>query len=192
MFNRKDYFYKKAKEEGFRSRAAYKLLEIQKKYKIFKKGDYVLDLGCAPGGWIQVAIRFIGKNGKIKGIDLLDVKPFNNSNIEIIKGDIFDYDFSQEKFDVIISDMAPNTSGIKHADYFKSYELCETAFYIAKKSLKNHGNLVLKIFQGKEFNELRGKLKKNFKIISVFKPKSSRSTSSETYLVCKDFIKEEA
>lgn len=183
-FNRKDHFYKKAKSEGYRSRAAYKLIEIQKKYKIFKRGDYVLDLGCAPGGWIQVALKFIGKTGKIKGIDLLDVKPFNNSNVEIIKGDINEHDFGEEKFDVIISDMAPNTSGIKHADYYRSYELCEKAFNIAKKNLKKGGNLVLKIFQGKEFNDLRGQLKRNFEKISVFKPKSSRSSSVETYLIC--------
>ncbi len=186
-FNRKDFYYKKAKEEGYRSRAAYKLIEIQKKYKIFKKGDYVLDLGCAPGGWTQVALKYIGKKGKIKGIDLLDVEPFKEDNVEIIKGDIYEYDFKDEIFDVIISDMAPNTTGIKHADYFRSYELCEYAFNIAKKSLKKGGNLVLKIFQGKEFNELRGTLKKSFEQIMVFKPKSSRSSSVETYLVCKGF-----
>ncbi len=185
MYKRKDYFYKKAKEEGFRSRAAYKLIEIQKKYKIFKKGDYVLDLGCAPGGWIQVVLKFIGKDGGIKGIDLLDVKPFKEENVEIIKGDIYEYNFENEKFDVIISDMAPNTSGIKHADYYRSFELCEYAFKIAQNCLKNNGNLVMKIFQGKEFNELRGVLKKNFKEVSVFKPKSSRSSSVETYIVCK-------
>jgi len=185
MYNRKDYFYKRAKEEGFRSRAAYKLIEIQNKYKIFKKGDYVLDLGCAPGGWIQVALKYIGKNGKIKGIDLLDVKPFKESNVEIIKGDINEYNFNGDSFDVILSDMAPNTSGIKHADYYRSYELCLKAFEIAKNNLKREGNLVLKIFQGKEFNDLKAQLKKEFNQVITFKPKSSRSTSSEVYLICK-------
>ena len=185
MFNRKDYFYRKAKDEGFRSRAAYKLLEIQNKYKIFKKGDYVLDLGCAPGGWIQVTLRFIGKSGKIKGIDILNVDPFKEKNVEIIKGDIYEYNLNNESFDVILSDMAPNTSGIKHADYYRSYELCLKAFEIAKSNLKRDGNLVLKIFQGKEFNELRAELKKEFNQVITFKPKSSRSTSSEVYLVCK-------
>ena len=184
MYKRKDYFYKKAKEEGFRSRAAYKLIEIQKKYKVFKKGNYVLDLGCAPGGWIQVALKYIGKSGKIKGIDLLEVKPFQEKNVEIINSDISNYNFSEEKFDVILSDMAPNTTGIKHADYYRSYELCEKAFDIADKYLKKDGILVLKIFQGKEFNDLRVELKKSFEKVSVFKPKSSRSSSVETYLVC--------
>ena len=184
MYKRKDFYYKQAKEKGFRSRASFKLIEIQKKYKILKNGDYVLDLGCAPGGWIQVALKYIGKKGKLKGIDLLEVQPFKEENVEIIKCDINEYNFPDEMFDVILSDMAPNTSGIKHADYFRSYELCEKAFEIAKNNLKKGGNLVLKIFQGKEFNDLRNELKKNFKKVFVFKPKSSRSTSVETYLIC--------
>ena len=189
MFKRKDFFYKKAKDEGYRSRAAYKLIEIQKNFKIFKPTDNVLDLGCAPGGWIQIVSQYV--KGKIVGIDLLEVKPFKNKNIIILKGDIESTDIMSalpvKEFDVIISDMAPNTSGIKHADYYKSFELCKSAFKIAEKHLKKGGNFVVKIFQGNEFTQFYKELKKYFSSVKIFKPKSSRGTSAETYIVAKNF-----
>jgi len=189
MFKRKDFFYKKAKNEGYRSRAAYKLIEIQNKFKIFNKRSNVLDLGAAPGGWLQVANKYVN-SGKIFGIDILEIEPIEN--ITIIKGDITEIDlkkyFGQIKFDVILSDMSPNLSGVKHADYFKSYNLSLTAFDIAKKYLKINGNFVVKIFKGKEFDDFNKILKKHFQKVKIFKPKSSRDSSAETYIVCKNFL----
>ncbi len=190
MFKRKDFFYKKAKNEGYRSRAAYKLLEIQKNFKIFKNNSNVLDLGCAPGGWLQVTSKFV-KNGKIIGVDLLDVEPVNINNVKIIKDDIFneeiEKEFENNKFDVILSDMAPNLSGIKHADYFKSYELCLKAFSIVEKFLAPNGSFVVKIFRGKEFDDFRKNLNKYFSKVKIFKPHSSRDSSAEIYIVAKNF-----
>ncbi len=191
MFKRKDFFYKKAKTEGYRSRAAYKLIEIQKKFKIFQKNSYVLDLGAAPGGWLQVVKKYV-KNGKIVGIDLLNIEPIEN--VEFIQGNIYEIDiekiFNNIKFDVIMSDMAPNLSGVKHADYFKSYELAVKSFNIAKKYLKNNGNFVVKIFKGKEFDDFTKLLKKHFNLVKIFKPASSRNTSAEIYVVAKNFLEQ--
>ncbi len=186
MYKRKDFFYKKAKNEGYRSRASFKLKEIQKKFKIFKNNYNVLDLGCAPGGWLQVASEYC-KNGIIVGIDILPTEPIECQNIKIINGNIFDDSVIKQindiRFNVILSDMAPNTSGIKHSDYYKSYELCLTAFEISGKLLREHGNFIVKIFQGREFEDFYKLLKKYFKIVKIFKPQSSRDTSAETYIV---------
>jgi 23S rRNA (uridine2552-2'-O)-methyltransferase len=190
MYKRKDFFYKKAKNEGYRSRAAYKLLEINKKFKIFKSSHNVLDLGCAPGGWLQVVSRLCS-NGSVYGIDLLKTEPLNLKNVFIIQGDILDSSVTEKikhvKFNSVISDMAPNTSGIKHADYFKSFELCKTAFKIAKLHLKNNGNFIVKIFQGREFEDFYKSLKKHFDSVKIFKPQSSRDSSSETYIIARNF-----
>ena len=191
MFKRKDFYYKKAKDEGYRSRAAYKLIEIQKKFKIFNKNSTVLDLGAAPGGWLQIAGKY-ATTGKIIGIDLLDIAPIEN--IKIIREDIYKIDlnktFENLKFDVILSDMAPNLSGIKHADYFKSYELALKAFDIVEKYLKNNGNFVVKIFKGREFEDFTKVLKRTFKNVKIFKPNSSRDSSAEIYIVAKNFLEQ--
>ena len=193
MFKRKDFFYKKAKNEGYRSRAAYKLIEIQKKFKIFRDSSNVLDLGCAPGGWLQVALKFVTK-GIIIGIDLLEVEPIKSNNIKIIKNDIFNEDIEKEfesiKFDVVLSDVSPNLSGIKHADYFRSYEFSLRAFSIAKKYLAPNGSFVVKIFRGREFEDFKKNLNKYFKQVKIFKPISSRDSSAEIYIVAKNYLEE--
>ncbi len=192
MFNRKDSFYKKAKEEGYISRAAYKLLEIEKKYKIFRQNSNILDLGCAPGGWLQVAAKFVTK-GSIVGVDILDVNPLGFKNIEIIKDDIFDVmlreNFKNRKFDLILSDMSPNLSGIKHADYYRSFELCNVAFTVVQNQLDKNGNFVIKIFRGVEFDQFVKSLKPYFSEVRIFKPQSSRDTSAEIYIVSKNYLK---
>ena len=155
----KDYYYKKAKKEKYRSRASYKLKQINAKYKLIKNGDKVLDLGAAPGGWTQVAREVVGSNGLVVAVDLQEIKSFENENIIILQGDFTEAktlerikDISQS-YDVIISDASPKISGVWDIDHFRSIELCENVLKIAKEVLKPGGNLVVKVFQGSEIDK---------------------------------------
>ena len=186
---KRDYYRRSAKKEGFRSRAAYKLLEINNSYHIILKGMCVVDLGCAPGGWLQVAIRGVGSNGKVLGIDMRSVDPLHN--VEVIRGAVDD-DFLSEKIldslgrkaSVLLSDLAPNISGIWQLDHARQISLTQNAVSIAEKILVRNGSVVLKAFEGKMLNELRDELKRKFSRVHLYKPRSSRKESSEIYLVC--------
>ncbi len=193
--SRKDFYFRKAKLEGYRARSAFKLKEIQKKFKVFRKGDFVLDLGAAPGSWIQVAEEFVGREGFILGIDLKEIVPFDKENIVTIKGDITNKEVMEEiknilksrkkrKFNVVLSDASPNVSGIWDLDVFRAMELARSSLKIAKRFLDDRGVFVVKLFQGKEYQKFLKELKASFSIVKLFKPKASRKQSSEIYAIC--------
>jgi len=187
---KRDYYYKKAKEEKYRSRAAYKLLQAVKKYKFISKGDVVVDLGAAPGGWIQAASRIIGKNGFVLGVDLKPIKPFLQDNIQTVIGDINEEETLQqilsilpEKADVVISDVSPNISGIWEVDHARQIDLAEQSMKIALKVLKPSGNFFVKVFQGDMFDDFVKKVKEHFRVVKIVKPKASRAKSSEMFVL---------
>ena len=186
---RRDIYVRQSKIEGYRSRAVYKLQEIDQKFKIFKNGISVIDLGAAPGSWSQYISKNI-KNGKFVSIDIIDFEKINN--IHQIKGDFTkdDYknkilDYFGSKVDVIISDMAVNTTGNKNIDSIYTGELCIDAMKFSKKTLKDNGRFISKIFMGSTFNEIIYEAKKTFKESKVFKPKASRKDSKESFIICK-------
>ncbi len=189
-YNRKDHFYRRAKREGKASRAIYKLSELQNRFKLIGRGGIALDLGCAPGGWLQELSDIVGKSGRVIGIDFLPVKISLSENVVVIEGDLNDEesikrieDEANGLVDAVLSDMSPNISGIAFADAYRSYELSMLAFEICEKSLREGGNFVTKIFPGEEFTEYMKLLKKNFKKVSTVTPAATRRTSSERYIL---------
>lgn len=186
MYNRKDHYYRKAKKEGKASRAAYKILEIQQKYKIWKKGDTILDLGCAPGGWLQVLSKEVGPKGRIIGVDRLPLKIRIPENVTFHQTEIEKLDIDVRP-NVILSDMAPNLTGIPFKDTTESHALCYKVWEIAGKQLQAGGNLVLKIFPSEEAQTLRKELKSRFQKVDAFVPKAVRKGSSEVYFVALRF-----
>ena len=184
-----DHFFKKAKISGYRSRSAFKLIEINNKFRFLKDGINILDVGSYPGGWCQV-IREKNINGKIMGLDQKEMKEIEG--IKIFVGDFLDeksksiiIDYFKSDIDVILSDMASNTTGNKSLDSIRTNELCLDVLDFSKDRLSKDGVVISKLFMGKEFNEIKIKAKKNFKKIHFFKPKSSRNESRETYIHCK-------
>ena len=187
---RRDIYVRKSKVDGYRSRAAYKLIEIDEKFKIFKNGISVIDLGAAPGSWSQYLSKKI-KNSKVVSIDLREMEAINN--IVQIKGDFTEEknqskikDFFKSNVDVILSDMAVNTTGNKNIDSIYTGELCMEAMIFSKKTLNNDGKFISKIFMGSTFNEIVIEAKLIFKEVKVFKPKSSRKNSKESFIICKN------
>lgn len=194
MYQQKDGYHRMAKKEGYKSRASFKLIQLNKKFNLIKKGYSVLDLGAAPGGWMQIASTFVGETGLVVGVDLKLVKEkFPNSYF--VQGDIFEDETInkvkeiKEEFNTIISDMAPNTSGIRSLDHQKSIDLCYRALELSSNLLQYKGNLLIKIFQGESTKELIDDLKNEFHYVKISKPESSRSASRETYVICKGFKK---
>ncbi len=192
----KDIFFNEAKKLGYRSRSAFKLLEINKKFRILKKGQNALDIGGSPGGWSQILSKKIfssEKRNKILTVDLKIFKPIDN--VLSIKKDIFDDDFIlllkkyfSNGIDLIVSDAAPSATGNKFVDHIKTVELSERSFEIAKNLLNKGGFLVIKIFDGKETERICNLIKKQFLQLNLYKPKSSRSESKEIYIISK-FLK---
>lgn len=186
-----DEYFNKAKREGYRARSAYKLIEINDKYKIFKLGQSVLDLGSAPGSWLQVIEKKVGIKGKIVGIDLQEIKPLGD-NVAIYQADVFSDIIEDllidEKFEIITSDLAPKTSGVKDIDQWKSIELNQQVVELAKKHLTPKGTVILKIFIGADFQNFIKELKTIFHEVHSFKPKACRDRSFETYLICREII----
>lgn len=183
----KDEFVKKSKLERYRSRAAYKLLEIDKKYNLLKSCSSAVDLGAAPGSWSEILIERLNSPRKIIAIDLLHVKPLKN--VQIIEGDFTSSDFAntlkkEGPFDLFLSDTSPNLTGNKTADFLQSLELIENIFEIALRDLSTGGHFVAKYFRSGDIKDLLNKAKKNFEKVASFKPDSSRKESSEIYLVC--------
>jgi 23S rRNA (uridine2552-2'-O)-methyltransferase len=192
----KDTFYKKAKQDGYRARSAYKLKEIQDKFHIIKKGDKVLDLGCAPGSFLQVISKIVGQEGLVVGIDILLTTPLPYKNILTMVNDIRNINMSDmldtlsvTRFDVITCDIAPNLSGIREADDKNIEELYEASKRIVAEGLKPGGYYILKSFFSEAFSAKQKGLKNLFAHVSVFKPTSSRNISSEIYFVCKEKIR---
>jgi len=180
-----DHYSQRAKKDKYPARSVYKLEEIQQKHRLIKKGDKILDLGCSPGSWLQYAAKLIGDKGRVIGIDLKPVKIQPASNIEIINGDVFELDAESLGFDfnVVMSDMAPATTGHKAVDAARSAGLCEAALAIALNVLRPGGNFVCKIFQGPDFNQFVNSVKAGFDKQKIFKPKSSRKASKEIFII---------
>ncbi len=177
-----------AKKENYPARSVYKLKEIQKKFKILKKGNAAMDLGCSPGSWLLYAAQCVGNQGKVIGIDLKEVDIKLPENTSAFIGDILDIpieldDFAKKGCDAVLSDMAPSTTGRKDVDAARSFELCETALTCALKFLKPKGNFVCKIFQGNEFKKFEKEVKLKFKKTKIFKPESCRKASKEIYII---------
>ena len=186
---RRDIYVRQSKIDGYRARSAYKLMEIDEKFSIFKGGLSVVDIGAAPGSWSQYAEKKI-KNGKLISIDLKDMEPLGKS-IQI-QGDFTEDKIKDEilksaegKVNIVMSDMAVNTTGIKNIDAIQTGELCMEAMIFSKDILIQEGSFISKIFMGGSFNEIVAKGKEIFKEVKVFKPKSSRKDSKESFIICK-------
>lgn len=184
-FNRKDRFFHKAKADGFVARSAYKLEELQKKYKVIPKGSFVVDLGASPGSWSQLALKLTGPEGMVVGLDLKEVK-IKAPNARFYQMDVFNLDpniFEGRAVDVLISDMAPNTTGVRAVDQARSEELCLEVLKVSDQFLKPNGNLVMKLFEGGDAEVVAKAVKSKFKNFKRYKPEAVRKGSFETYLV---------
>ncbi|MBI2982426.1 MAG: RlmE family RNA methyltransferase [Deltaproteobacteria bacterium] len=193
-YQRKDFFYRKAKALGRRSRAYFKIEELGKRFKLFKTGTQVIDLGCSPGGWLQYIAQEVGPTGGVIGVDLEGLPPPLPKNASFIKGDIREESTKNRllsrigrRVDLLVSDIAPHLSGIKFQDQYKSYELARQAFGLCHLVLKENGDFVAKIFPGEELELFKAELRNAFSKIQVFIPESTRQSSSEVYIVAKGF-----
>ncbi|AFU60352.1 ribosomal RNA large subunit, methyltransferase E [Candidatus Nitrososphaera gargensis Ga9.2] len=190
---RRDQYRRLAKDQGYRARSAYKLLQLNSSYRILKKGSKVVDLGCAPGGWLQVATKEVGQAGKVVGIDLKPVEPVLGATV--LEGSIEDPAMLEKiagildggKADVVLSDLAPNVSGVWDVDHARQISLSTIALGFARQILRAGGSAVFKVFEGDMLNEFRAELKKSFGRVFLSKPSASRQESSELYIVCLDF-----
>lgn len=189
-YNPRDHYFKKAKQENFAARSVFKLEEIDKKYKLFRPGQTVLDLGSSPGSWSQYASRMVGEKGRVLGVDL---SPMTVSlrNAVFIQADLRDLNLEEifkehgfePPFDLVLSDMAPKTTGIRMTDQARSMELCELALDVARRFLKKDGHFVCKLFHSDDFTKLRDEIKKSFHKFEAVKPESTRKISKEIFLV---------
>ena len=191
---KQEQYYKMAKKNNYRSRASYKLKQINKRFKLIEPESYVLDLGAAPGGWSQVALEIMGEEGVVVGVDLQWIRPFEEENFIGIKGDFTTEDIQKKikkamegKANVVLSDASPKLSGIKDMDNLRSAELAETVLKICDSLLERNGSLIMKVFQGAEYENIIKKIKEKFKIVKTTKPESSRKSSTEMYVVAKGF-----
>ena len=189
---RRDQYRRLAKDQGYRARSAYKLLQINRSYNIIKKGDKVVDLGCAPGGWLQVAMKEVGSSGKVIGVDLKQVTPVAGATI--LQGSIEDPNVLSKiaeilgcKADVVLSDMAPNVSGVWDIDHARQISLSTIALGFVQQVLRVGGSSVFKVFEGDMLKEFKSELRKSFGKVLLSKPSASRQESSELYIICLDF-----
>ncbi len=191
---RRDYYYRKAKQLDYRSRASFKLIQINDRFNLFKHGMTVVDLGAAPGGWLQVAAERVGPKGKVVGVDLQPIEPIDG--VQTIKGDIRKQEVMDEllvltggKVDLVLSDMSPNITGSYSMDHARSIELCEMALTFALATLSPNGKMVFKMFEGDLSRDLVAEVQKHFETVKRYSPEASRSSSSEIYVVAKGFGK---
>ncbi len=195
---KREYYYNKAKEEGYRSRASYKLKQLQKKFYIIKRGNVVVDLGAAPGGWSQVASEFVGRKGKVVAVDKQAIAPFEKKNIEILRLDMRREDLADQIFkvagslaDVVLSDLAGNVTGNWSLDADRQNYLVLLALEACNRILKEGGTFVTKVFRGPTIQELDEEIKPRFQKIKRFRPPATRKRSAEEYYVCTGFKKTE-
>jgi 23S rRNA (uridine2552-2'-O)-methyltransferase len=189
---RRDHYRKLAKDKGYRSRSAYKLLQLNNSYHIFRQGDKVIDLGCAPGGWLQVAKKEVGSCGRVIGVDIKELEPIED--VIIFRRDIEDQTIVDEiigilnsKADIVLSDLSPNVSGIWDIDHARQISLTRNAWTLVQKVLKKGGTVIFKVFEGELLNQLKRELGTNFDKVSLAKPDASRHKSSELYIICLSF-----
>jgi 23S rRNA (uridine2552-2'-O)-methyltransferase len=189
-----DHHARRAKAEGFLARSVYKLEEIDRKHRLIRPGDRIVDLGASPGSWSQYASEHIGAKGRVLGIDLTEIR-LTLANVTFVTQDIFTADwaalFAQAGItppvDVVLSDMAPKTTGVHVTDHARSVELCEAALMVAQKLLKPGGHFVCKMFDGEDFQQYRKQLQSSFTSVSVLRPESTRSSSRELFFIAKGF-----
>jgi 23S rRNA (uridine2552-2'-O)-methyltransferase len=189
-----DAYYKKAKQEGYRSRAAYKLLELQQRFRLMRPGDLVVDLGAAPGGWLQVAAKSVGRNGKVIGVDLQPIEPFHEPTVIPVQGDITSPEVQQKIKELlggpahcVLSDLAPKLSGIRDADTARCLELNRTGLFVATELLRPGGILLIKSFVNAELQAFTLEIKKHFRSVQRTRPEATRQASSEFYFCAKDY-----
>ena len=187
-----DHYFKKAKQEGYFARSVYKLEQINKRFKVLRQGDACLDLGSCPGSWVQYEREVVGERGIVAGVDIQPVKPSIRKIAFVLLKDIAactpeDFAPAAKAFDAVLSDMAPNTTGIRFADQAMSLELCEIAFALAQKVLKPGGNMVLKIFESGEVKPFSLRIAPSFSEVAFYKPEATREESYETYIVARGF-----
>jgi 23S rRNA (uridine2552-2'-O)-methyltransferase len=190
--SKKDQFRRLARDQGYRSRSAFKLKQINESYRILNQGHCVVDIGCAPGGWMQIALSGVGTKGKVIGVDIKKIEPV--ANAFVIQGSIEEETIrdsilmiSNSCVDVVLSDLSPNVSGNWELDHARQIDLTRNALDLSRKILKKGGKAVFKVFQGDMLNELIVELKKEFKKVIITKPNASRQVSSEIYLICIDY-----
>ena len=185
-----DFYYRKAKKEEYRSRASFKLLQAIEKNSFMRPGDVVVDLGAAPGGWLQVARKIVGEKGFVLGVDTVRIEPLGYPNVYTIVADISDPEtvrraraFLPRPADVVVSDISPSVSGIWEVDHARQIELAERSLEIAASILAGNGNFFVKVFQGDMFSEFLNGVRRFFPTVKVIKPKASRKRSAETYVL---------
>jgi 23S rRNA (uridine2552-2'-O)-methyltransferase len=191
-YNQKDYYFKKAKTENYAARSVFKLEEIDRRFKLLHPGMKVLDLGAAPGSWSQFAAKKVGPKGRVLGIDLQQIQ-ITLPNALFIQADLRDLNLDQVisengfelPFDLVISDMAPKTTGIRLTDQARSLELCRLALDCARRFLKPNGDFICKLFQSDDFEQFRDEMKESFEKVEVLRPKSTRKESKEIFLIGK-------
>jgi 23S rRNA (uridine2552-2'-O)-methyltransferase len=187
---KREYYYKKAKEENYRSRATYKLVQANEKYGFIQRNDIVVDLGAAPGGWIQAARKMTGKNGFVLGVDLKPIDPFTQEYVRTIVADLTESGIVEEirsflprEADVVISDAAPNITGVWDVDHARQIDLATKSLEIAQCLLRPSGNFFVKVFEGDLLNDFIQTVKNLFETVKIVKPQASRAKSSEMYLL---------
>lgn len=193
---KREYYYRKAKEEKFRSRASYKLLQAVKKYKFIKPGYVVLDLGAAPGGWTQAARKLVEESGFVLAVDLKQIESFDESNVRTVIGDVSEpqtvkiiLELLPHSADVVISDVAPNVSGIWELDNARQIDLAQHSLNVATSVLRYGGNFFVKVFQGSSTNRFINEVRRQFSFVKMVKPRASRSKSAELYVLGMNYKK---
>jgi len=187
-----DHYHKMAKEEGYRSRAAYKLKQMDERFHFFRGARYVLDIGAAPGGWLQVVSEAVGEDGLVVGVDLRPIEYLELGNVETIVGDILDEEIMDEirellpgSVDVVLSDLSPNISGVWDVDQFRQIDLATMALKVSQALLRRDGWFVVKVFMGSEYEAYLKEVKAAYRKVNVVKPMASRKGSAEVYLVAR-------
>jgi 23S rRNA (uridine2552-2'-O)-methyltransferase len=194
--SKREHYYRMAKRLGYRSRAAFKLIQLDRRHRLFSPGDVVVDLGAAPGGWLQVAAERVGGEGFVIGVDLNSIAPLGLANVRTLRADILQPETAElildnlpREADVVLSDASPKISGVWTVDHARSVELARGALRIAMRVLRRGGRFVVKVFQGEEFPELVAEVRRHFDFVKVFKPEASRKASAEAYIVARGFKK---
>lgn len=187
---KRDFYYRKAKEEKYRSRATYKLLQAVKKYRFLRKDNVVVDLGAAPGGWLQASRKIVGNKGFILGVDLKSIQPIETNNVYTIIGDIADSETQKQierilpsLADAVISDVSPKISGVWEVDHARQIDLARESLMLAMKFLKVGGNFFVKVFQGDMFQDFVKEVRRHFARVEIIKPKASRARSAEVFVL---------
>ncbi len=193
---KRDYYYRKAKEEKYRSRATYKLLQANEKHHFLRERNVVVDLGAAPGGWLQATRQIVGNEGFVLGVDLRRIRPLKASNVQTIVGDIANSETKKQiervlpsSADAVISDVSPNVSGIWEVDHARQIDLARESLKLALKLLKIDGNFFVKTFQGDMFQSFVREVRQHFANVKIVKPKASRAKSAEVFVLGRNFRK---